>query len=98
MNVKSMSRTPLRAAATLALAGLVVTACGAGPNPRAQPVQQRNSAATTDSTVDVRAMWEFLTTAPVADRDNIIVGLAPDVRADLSAMVEAAAAAAAFNR
>ena len=49
---------------------------------------------TQTSTIDVSSLWQLLATLPASDRDNLVVRLAPDVRAGLARIAEVAAAAA----
>jgi hypothetical protein len=56
---------------------------------------QVKPAATRATNVDVRALWDQLSTLPVSERDNIAAGLDPAVRAQLRATAESIAFAAA---
>ena len=51
-------------------------------------------AAAPATNVDVHALWNELSAMPVSERDNIVAGLSPTVRAQLRATVEAIAVAA----
>jgi hypothetical protein len=44
--------------------------------------------------VDVQALWNDLSTLPASDEANVVVGLAPSVRAQLRAVAEGYAVAA----
>jgi hypothetical protein len=44
--------------------------------------------------VDARALWDELSALPASDRDNIVAGLVPAVRARLAATAESIAEAA----
>jgi divalent metal cation (Fe/Co/Zn/Cd) transporter len=53
-----------------------------------------NPAATSATNTDAHALWTQLATLPANDRDNIVMGLSPNVRAQLRATGEAIATAA----
>ncbi len=55
---------------------------------------QTNPGATPATNTDAQALWNQLSTLPANDRDNIVVGLSPDVRAQLRATAEEIATAA----
>jgi hypothetical protein len=55
---------------------------------------QVRPAAARATNVDVRALWDQLSTLPVGERDNIAAGLDPAVRARLGATAESIAVAA----
>ena len=53
-----------------------------------------NPAATPATNIDVQALWNQLSALPANERDNIVAGLSPNVRAQLQATAEEIAAAA----
>ena len=56
-----------------------------------------NTESTQTNTIDVSSLWQILAAIPAADRDNLVAGLAPNVRADLARIAEVAAAAAVIR-
>jgi hypothetical protein len=55
---------------------------------------QTKPAAAVAANLDVAALWNQLSTMPAAERDNIVAGLNPNVRAQLHATAEEIGAAA----
>jgi hypothetical protein len=53
-----------------------------------------NTASAQTSAIDVNSLWQQLATLPAPDRDNLVAGLAPNVRAGLARIAEVAAAVA----
>ena len=53
-----------------------------------------NNAATTVANVDAQALWDQLLTMPAAERNNVVAGLSPAVRARLRAIGQELAAVA----
>jgi len=47
--------------------------------------------------VDIPALWDELSTMPVRERDNVVAGLAPNVRTQLRTVAEEIGAAAAAH-
>jgi hypothetical protein len=56
-----------------------------------------NTASTQTSAIDVNSLWQQLATLPAADRDDLVAGLAPNVRAGLARIAEVAAAVAVIR-
>jgi hypothetical protein len=56
-----------------------------------------NTESTQKNPIDVSSLWQTLAAIPAADRDNLVAGLAPNVRADLARIAEVAAAAAVIR-
>jgi hypothetical protein len=56
--------------------------------------RQAHSAPAPSPKVDVQALWNALSTLPVSHEANVVVGLAPSVRAQLQAVAEGYAVAA----
>jgi hypothetical protein len=56
--------------------------------------RRAHNAPTASPKVDVQALWNDLSTLPVSHEANVVVGLAPSVRAQLQAMAEGYAVAA----
>jgi hypothetical protein len=56
-----------------------------------------NTEWTPTSTIDLISLWHQLATLAAPDRDNLVAGLAPNMRADLARIAEVAAAAAVIR-
>jgi hypothetical protein len=89
-------RTLLSAAVVAALAVVVGAAAGRLTSSDGSSGQVKPAAARATN-VDVRALWDQLSTLPARERDNIAAGLDPAVRAGLRATTESVAAAAAAD-
>lgn len=67
-------------------AAVSLTSSDSASSPRTNP------APAVATNVDIPALWSELSTLPVADENNIVAGLAPNVRAQLRATAEEIAA------
>jgi hypothetical protein len=56
-----------------------------------------NAASIQTSAIDVNSLWQQLATLPAPDRDNLVAGLAPNVRAGLARIADVAAAVAVIR-
>ncbi len=88
---------PRRAVLTVALAAAFAFGAGAVAVslPSSATISDQTDPATTPATnADAQALWDQLSTLPADDRDNVVVGLSPNARAQLQATAQEIAAAA----
>ena len=94
MRLRSIMPTPTRALAALAVASLLAAGCTSTSPDR---VQARRAPSPHPTPVahdaDMPALWQLLGALPPAERDNVVSGLAPNVRAGLAAIANQAAIA-----
>jgi hypothetical protein len=81
----------IAAAAALAVgAGVAAVSLSASDG---STTRQPSAASAVATNVDVHALWNDLSTLPIRERDNVVAGLAPNVRAQLALLVEGIAVA-----
>jgi hypothetical protein len=78
--------------AAIAFGGGAATMHAISPH-GSDPVQTQ-AASTGATSVDTQALWDQLATMPPSERDTVVAGLTPDVRARLHAIGEEIAVAA----
>lgn len=88
-------RTVLSAAVVAVLALGAGVAAGRLTSSDGATTHQARPAVAASTTSDVDALWDELSTMPVSERDNVVAGLSPSVRARLEATGLALATAAA---
>jgi hypothetical protein len=91
---------PRRALLSVAVAAALAVGAGAGAaavsltSSDGTTSHQTNPAAMPVTKIDAQALWDQLAMMPANERDNVVVGLSPDVRARLQAIGEDIAVAA----
>ena len=93
---------PVHGRRRVLLSVVVAAALGAGAGAAAVGLtdsgettsRQARSASTASPKVDVQTLWNDLSTLPASHEANVVVGLAPSVRAQLQAVAEGYAVAA----
>jgi hypothetical protein len=94
MRLRSIMPTPTRAFAALAVASLLAAGCTSTSPDRVQARRAPSPHTTTVAhDVDLPALWQLLGAMPLAERDNVVSGLPPNVRAGLAAIANQAAIA-----
>jgi hypothetical protein len=96
MKLLSINRTPTRALAALAVASLLAAGCAQSASPdraQARPASSPHATSVAHQ-IDMPALWQLLGAMPPAERDNVVSGLPPNVRAGLAAIANQAAIAA----
>jgi hypothetical protein len=64
----------------------------AAPQRPRTPPTPVNTASIQTTTIDWNSLWQALGTLPAPDRDNLVAGLPPNVRAALARIADVAAA------
>jgi hypothetical protein len=87
MNIRTILRSPKRAAAVVAVAGLLFAACGSGSSSERGDAASARRVATAPRSADVDTLWSWLAALPPADREQALVAFVPDVRGALQALL-----------